>query len=1047
MAVVERDTAPGTETHGSESSPGEASPPERTLVFMSYSRKDAAFADQLRSALSDRGVDVWVDKQGIHHGEEFGVVIERAIDEATAMLFVITPHSVADDSYCLKELRYAEERHKRLLPVLHADVPKTSPQQVPPSLARLDYTPLRPTDDFNAEVGRLVDAIYRLPAWHQQHARLLIQATQWEHNPDDKSLLLRDRQLRAAENWQSAADGQYQVPTPLELQFIQASERDERLRSRRRMRLISTAAIVALALSAVALTAAVIARQQQERAIQEQNMAVGHSAGASAQLLQRDRSNLLDTSVLLSLEAMKRAASVGAYTVLRSGLSLLPRPLPGGVSGGQVELSPNGEYAAVMRGSGLRVLSTADGRVLSPELAGSSIAGTCSCFFSPDSRYLVTMSGSNTVFVWDSTRNWASALRPFHVQAVPTITFSPDGSYALAMNARGTYTLWLTGSSWRLADQLINSRGALRWPAAVGPEARDVAIEGSSNGSTVPWLFTTSARPRQLSMPANIQLYNLSFDGGGRFLVGYGGCASCRAPTIVWDADKGWSPTVLPTSLSSVDYAVFSPNERYLATAEAEGGTDTLFASGLITVWNTATWKPIKRFHEASPSGLAFSPDGKYLADSTTDGTSSVWAVHRGWQETSRAILRQTGYSPNSLAFTSQDVLVTSGLNGAQRWDISHQWDGIAQNSTEAGAIDTVSSNGRYGLVEPRPGLMRVVDIAAGGKIVSFPYHYTPSPHINLWSAFSSNGTALVVHDGYHPGLTSSTETSSTTWLWRRTAGWRRLSWSPSQQPMAVSPDGRLVFIKSGIRQQAWVDNLADHRIMELPGLVSPSAAAFSPDSRYLAAATSNSIAQTSQIRLWDANHGWRPVRISGAALSGLISGLSFSDDGRFLVALAGQMNDCTPGPNGAVTLWNAHSGRVIKQIALDDTPCAAAFSPDGQYMAVLKQNGTVGIWTTSDWTEVAELDDRLDPGTQVQALTFSSDGRWITTAGTSYPVTASGTLSSRPIHVLQRRYWRPGDLERAACARLTHNLSYSDWEQYLTGERYVSTCPGLPRG
>jgi hypothetical protein len=40
---------------------------------------------------------------------------------------------------------------------------------------------------------------------------------------------------------------------------------------------------------------------------------------------------------------------------------------------------------------------------------------------------------------------------------------------------------------------------------------------------------------------------------------------------------------------------------------------------------------------------------------------------------------------------------------------------------------------------------------------------------------------------------------------------------------------------------------------------------------------------------------------------------------------------------------------------------------------------------------------------------------------------------------------WRSGDLIVEAQARLTRNLTQTEWQQYLGEEPYRKTCPNLP--
>ena len=54
----------------------------KTRVFISYSRKDMAFADQLEAALKARGFEVLIDRQEIYAFEDWWKRIEALIGGA-----------------------------------------------------------------------------------------------------------------------------------------------------------------------------------------------------------------------------------------------------------------------------------------------------------------------------------------------------------------------------------------------------------------------------------------------------------------------------------------------------------------------------------------------------------------------------------------------------------------------------------------------------------------------------------------------------------------------------------------------------------------------------------------------------------------------------------------------------------------------------------------------------------------------------------------------------------------------------------------------------
>src|SRR5258706_15208127 len=62
-------------------------------VFISYSRDDLDFADQLDSALNLYGFECLIDRHGISGGEDWKRRLGNLIREADTVVFVLSPNS------------------------------------------------------------------------------------------------------------------------------------------------------------------------------------------------------------------------------------------------------------------------------------------------------------------------------------------------------------------------------------------------------------------------------------------------------------------------------------------------------------------------------------------------------------------------------------------------------------------------------------------------------------------------------------------------------------------------------------------------------------------------------------------------------------------------------------------------------------------------------------------------------------------------------------------------------------------------------------------
>lgn len=92
-----------------------------TKLFISHSSRDDAFVRDLRAALSYHDQEAWIDSRELHGGDPLLTEIQKAIDESSAYMVVISPNSL-QSKWVGKELKYAlkvqEQRGQTQFPVI-----------------------------------------------------------------------------------------------------------------------------------------------------------------------------------------------------------------------------------------------------------------------------------------------------------------------------------------------------------------------------------------------------------------------------------------------------------------------------------------------------------------------------------------------------------------------------------------------------------------------------------------------------------------------------------------------------------------------------------------------------------------------------------------------------------------------------------------------------------------------------------------------------------------------------------------------------------------
>jgi adenylate cyclase len=121
-------------------------------IFISYSSKDRAQADQLTELLSSAGLSVWIDKSGIDVATSWSEEIVHAIDNCRAFVLMLSPSSVESHNV-IKEVSLASEKKKKILPL------DLEPVEIPASmqyaLAGLQRSPMTNIDGIIRAIGKL----------------------------------------------------------------------------------------------------------------------------------------------------------------------------------------------------------------------------------------------------------------------------------------------------------------------------------------------------------------------------------------------------------------------------------------------------------------------------------------------------------------------------------------------------------------------------------------------------------------------------------------------------------------------------------------------------------------------------------------------------------------------------------------------------------------------------------------------------------------------------------------------------------------------------
>ncbi len=954
---------------------------DASKVFISYSRRNQPFVEQLHAGLTRSGINTWVDWEGIPLTADWWREIEDAIEGADGFVFVISPDSLASE-VCGRELQAAIQRQKRLIPVLHVDPGKGA--EIPDQISSHNWVFMQDESQLKENLKSLVESINTDLGWVQRHTRILVRASEWERQAKNPSFLLQGDDLVNAESWLENAGTNHPKPTQLHIEYIQASRRA----ANRRQRTVVTASLVALGVTMVlaviafslylsANAARADALDQKSTAEAAEGEALNQAATAeSAQIHAENQAATAEAARILAqnqeatavsaqgraesaeADAVRQAEKARAGEVAATGLSLVETnpPLAGLLALEALRIAPDNPTAERVLGELPNHYPPLVRALSDPEQWLVAAAWS-------DDGVLVTASGGegNLLILWDLETLSPALFLEGHETTPSALAWSDDGRLASA-DFSGSIIVWDldTGEPDIVFPAIQDGVQDLAW------SLRGVLASASSDGTIALWEETAN-EPVILDYEAPVttvdwslfgQLASGSSDGN----VAIWNVATGLLDQIYADHQSGvlsvdWGPDGSLAS-GSQDSTVVVRNPSGNFRARLQGHTDYVnevdwsrdgrLASaswdGTVILWNLDSGEPLQvlRGHIGSVDMLDWGPGGElssgsseflFFWDMDREPAMTVLSGHLDWN--SEAIWTPDGF------------LVSGSLDGsAIVWDMENR-----------SQLDSFFYDG-CGLAISQNGFLVVgstlVDAEFGDEYFLAGCQFVPSPDGSQIAALAFDNS-LAVWD--LDVLLESGEVVSET-LYISEEGILAFDWSPDGVRIAVGLENGDVEVLEA-EGGRWIKTLSGHQgpVLEV---------SWGDPNALLTASEDQSLI------VWDPQA--LEIRQELLDLGGLVEDVDWGPDGLLALAVSGE-------ENGRILIWDLALGEARAQVL---TPFQSPFS-----------------------------------------VSWSPDGSRLAFAGSSYN-----------IYVMDTYYAEP------PCTWLARNLTEWEWEIYFPGEPYQQTCP-----
>lgn len=910
-----------------------------------------------------------------------------------------------------------------------------------------------------------MDSARKFRIWQEE---LRFEVRQWKNCNKDESALLRGSVLLEAKKWIKDPLG---VINQEEKVFIQDSQKlqERELTERKRRKLLTIIACILIILSIlIAVGSIVQSEQDQNRTILARNLI------SQAELTSKQDKNL-QISVALATEAINQDLHVAAEQVLYNILPRLPRSSSTLAYQHSivdaVAFSPNGKYLAT---AGLKRNTDKSGK---PDSHGNVCVWKInngklnhkplSCeehedsvnavVFSQDEKYLATASLDGSACRWEiasSSLKKIKCIPPHkdtHKDNKSAVVFSPNGNYLATAGANETINL----RNWN-DDKLVSREQPSDYVKAIAfsPNGSYVA-KVSLNGIGYVWDVNMNKLLAKFGSQKDA-VNAIAFSPNSEYIATVG-----SGKTVgVWETTSGKQVTELGDHKNTVVAVAFSPNSEYLVTASLDG------IVRLWHKWKTKDSKPIELKHEGAVTAVTFSPDGKYLATASSDNTGRVWEI------TSAEITSAEITSPikaaafmihkdgvNAVVFSPDGKYVATGsLDGTARlWEISgdRPFKFMVHKDTVKSVAFSQDKDSKYLATASNENIVRIWGTNTSEKLYDLP-HQEPVTDV----AFSPNNKYL-----------ATVSNNKDIHVWERTNNKKNLfvqkpyllQHQANVNAIVFSPDSNYIATASLDGNARIWEITNGKRLCEMPHKGSVTNVTFSSDGEDLATASRDNIARV--WRKW--NHTCVKVKPVELQHTAFVEAVAFSPNGKYLV---------TGGRDSTARVWEIDKKPLEPLVKLHNRGpvTAVTFSPSNsnEYLATLSNDNTVRVWR--DWkTNRSKATFEIEHETPLTTMHFSHDGKYLATASTdgtacvweesssektcvqtgehlvamdfSWDGRYLAVANGNNVRILLWKQGKQNDLTKKACEHLTSNLTPEQWKQYLANEPFRKTCQDLP--
>ncbi len=547
--------------------------------------------------------------------------------------------------------------------------------------------------------------------------------------------------------------------------------------------------------------------------------------------------------------------------------------------------------------------------------------------FTPDGQQLISRGSDNSIRLWDTATGakkrefFSFSVRELKPTSALGFVLSPDGKYLASLEGKiepNRLKLWEFAAG-RVLKEWTSNGGIL---GAFSPDGKIMALQlgrnpGSPSADFELWDIAGMKKIRAFPLKEAERILAFSPDGK-TFITAVENTAHFR------DVQTGKILARLYPQ-SRVRNGLF-PLNQFLFCRDGKTLVSFSHFEHALRLWDLASGKELHTSGEAAePIRCTFSPDGRFLAGGSHDGTIRLWDTTT--QKEARRIHQPLFLS--SMLWSGDGRLLATGNTGDP---VVHIWE--VAGGEEKRRITT-----------PGRSISQMA-WSGDGKLVA------------TWS-----------------------QSESLIQLWDAVTGKEVHRWNSGDLPingLAFSPNGKSLaaacnYLDKGTMILWEVDRNQRRTFFEASLPAGLKCLAFSPDGRTVAAGALDGC-----IYLWELISGRRRATLKAGEI---ITTLSFSPDGKILAAAGNASyrhvsltDDSVQPSNGKplpprVHLWDMDAEKELPSLeGHQGSVTSLSFSPDGKLLATGSNDTTVLLWDATRFRTHRPTEVQLRPE-QFQSL------------------------------------------------------------------------------